>query len=95
MENRVLKVAINHHVVHEETVPADNSMMRGHQLRKIFCIDMLKAQCVWAVVTQHTADGVSEVHDVQMEGSEIIVQSKMNSENFIEGMDWFDDKIFK
>lgn len=94
MHNRTIKVSINHVVVYEEIVRADRSMMRGHQLRKIFCIDLFKSSGIWAAVSQFSESGETELQNVQMEGSEIVAQSKMNDPNFMDSMDWFDEKIY-
>lgn len=89
---RKIQVYISSFIMYEEVVDPSRSLMRGHQLQKIWCIDQLNANGIDAGVLIVKEDGNTiAVTNVQFNKDALIIESKMNDKDFIATNEWWDD----
>lgn len=89
---RKVQVYINGFIMYETMVEPIRSLMVGHQLQKIWCIDQLNNNGIDAGVLIVKEDGGTiAVTTVAFNKNAITVQSAINAEGFEEKSEWWDD----
>jgi hypothetical protein len=87
-----IAVVINSIIVHSVEAPLPGtSMMVAHKLRKVYCIDDMKAHGIDAGVWVERNGRMVEAVNTRMDDNILTVGSRMNDEGYEPEAGWWDD----